>query len=340
MKKLLTRFSVLMITLAMIGCTEGRGDDVKVIGFVTDVAGLGDLAFNDAVHAGAIRGTEEFGYELLVLESSDIGDYENNIRAVFNDGADAVIIAAIAMTDVVKRLAPEYPDKKFLVFDINIPDLENVSATIFREQEAAFLLGAFAGMVTLTDRVGYIAGIESPLQERARNGFEAGFKTTNSTGQVLSVYAGTFGDPGLGREIADGLYAQGADYIASFAGAVNLGVFQAADAQGPNRWALGAALGQFSLNPQNIVASQVKTIDLAVYTAIAELNDNNFQVGIRSAGIKEGGVDLLFNPNSELVDGLASRAVYDEIIRLRNLIIDGQINIPLTREQLSTFQPQ
>jgi basic membrane protein A len=155
----------------------------------------------------------------------------------------------------------------------------------------------------------------------------------------LGVYAGTFGDPGLGKEIADGLYAQGADYVATFAGAVNLGVFQSATAQGEGYWALGAALGQFGLNPDKIIASQVKTIDIAVYTVIKELSEGNFKAGLRSAGILEGGVDILYNPNNNLVDSIASQAVYNEISRLRDLVIKGEINIPITKDQLAAFQP-
>jgi len=339
MKKLLVVMSLVLASFIVVGCTSSVDDSITKIGFVTDRAGLGDLAFNDAVYSGAVRGTTEFGYELLVIESRDIADYENNIRSLINDGAQAVIIAAVAMSDVVRQLAPEYPEIKFLVFDINIDDMENVSASLFREQEAAFLLGAFAGLVTKTDRVGYVGGVESTLSERAKNGFEAGFRTTNSKGQVLGVYAGTFGDPGLGKEIADGLYAQGADYVATFAGAVNLGVFQSATAQGEGYWALGAALGQFELNPDKIIASQVKTIDIAVYTVIKELSEGNFKAGLRSAGILEGGVDILYNPNNNLVDSIASQAVYNEISRLRDLVIKGEINIPITKDQLAAFQP-
>lgn len=337
MRKSLLVLTFLLSVLILVGC--GSTDKVNTIGFVTDIAGLGDLAFNDAAYSGAQRAAEEFGYELIVLESADIADYENNIRALFNDGADAVVVAATAMTDVVKRLAPEYSDKKFLTFDIDIQDQPNVSATLFREQEAAFLLGALSGLITQTDKVGYVGGLESPLQERAKNGYEAGFLTTNPDGQVLGVYAGTYGDPGLGKEIADGLYNQGADYVASFAGAVNLGVFQSAAAMGDGYWALGAALGQFSLNPSVIVASQVKTIDLAVYTVIKELHEGDFKGGLRSAGILEGGVDLLLNPDETLVNSLISSEVISQIDALREQIKNGEIDIPITKDELANYRP-
>ncbi|MEG0239228.1 BMP family lipoprotein [Anaerorhabdus sp.] len=346
MKKILTILLSALLVTSLAACStdapkEGGqttdGEKKYVVGFVTDTGGLGDQGYNDAVYSGLTKASEELGFEVKMVESKEIGDYANNLRAVFNDGADVAICAGASFADAVIQVAAEYPDKTILAFDAEVDGVENVVSSMFKEEEAAFVLGAFAGLVTKTGTVGYIAGVESPLQERAKNGFEAGFMTTNPTGKVIGIYAGTYNDVGKGKEIANTLFTQGADYVASFAGACNLGVFQAATDAGEGKYALGAALGQFDKNPEKIIASQVKTVDLTVYNALNEFIGGTSSAGITTRGIKEGGVDILFNPNADLVKTVASDEILQQVDAIRTQVMNGEIQIPLTKEDLASF---
>lgn len=348
MKRILFTLLSFILVLSLVGCggnesststeTETETTEEKVvIGFVTDTGGLGDQAFNDAVHSGLLKATEEFNYELKIIESKEIGDYADNMRTLLNEGASVIVVAGAPFADSVSQVAAEYPDKYFLSFDSEVDGMDNVSSTLSKEQEAAYVLGAFAGLVSETGIAGYVAGVESPLQERAINGFKAGFLSTRPDGKVIDIYAGTYNDVGKGKEIASTLYDQGADYVATFAGACNLGVFQAATEAGEGKYALGAALGQFDKNPEKIIASQVKTIDLAVYNALAEFSKGEFSSGIVVRGIKEGGVDILYNPDAELVSSIASEEVLNKVEEIRQQVIDGKIDIPETREELEAL---
>lgn len=205
---------------------------------------------------------------------------------------------------------------------------------MFREEEAAYVLGAFTGLVTKENKAGYIGGVESPLQERAMVCFEAGFMSTNPNGEVTSVYTNTYSDVGKGKETANVLYKQGADYVATFAGACNLGAFQSATDAGEGNYVLGAALGQFDKNPDKIIASQVKTVDKAIYNALKEFAEGNFVAGVVSRGIAEGGVDIMFNPNTDLVNSLVSEDIMKQVEDIRQLVIDGKVDIPLTKAEL------
>ena len=42
-------------------------------------------------------------------------------------------------------------------------DLPNVRSVVFREQEASYLLGAAAGLITKTNKVGMVAADDIPL---------------------------------------------------------------------------------------------------------------------------------------------------------------------------------
>lgn len=338
MKKVFTFLLVGFLLLGIVGCSPStKTDGVKVVGFVTDIGGLGDLAYNDAVYSGATEAATKFGFEVKVIESKDIGEYADNMRALINDGAEVIMCAGAAFVDAVTMVAGENPDTEFLIFDANVEGLANVSVSLFREQEAAFLLGALAGLTTKTNNVGYIGGVESPLQERAMRAFEAGFWYVNKTGKVVTVYAGTYGDPGKGKGIATSMYSQGADFVATWAGACNVGVFQAAGEAGEGKYAFGAALGQFGLNPTKIVASQVKTIDKTVFEALSSVAGGNFTAGSVFRGIKEGGVDLKYNPDAAVVDAVVTEAMKEAISKLRDEVISGAVVVPSNKEELANF---
>lgn len=254
-----------------------------------------------------------------------------------NEGVEVVVVAGAGFVDSVTEVCKEYPDTKFLIFDANVENQPNVSSVLFREQEAAFLLGALAGLVTKADNVGYMAGVESPLQERARCGFEAGYFSIKKANNVKSVYTGTYKDVGKGKEIALSLYNGGADIVASFSGACNLGLFEAANDQKEGVWAFGAALGQFGANPKRILASQVKTVDVIVENMINKVANGEFAAGAVANGIKEGGVDLKFNPDEALVNSVVTAEMKKQIDDLRTKVVSGDIKVPTTKDELAAF---
>lgn len=132
MKKVLLGLLALLLVTTLVGCSSDpkTGEDGKeeiIIGFVTDTGGLGDQGFNDAVHSGAVKLADELGIELKIVESKEINDYANNMRALFNDGATVVICASASFADAIAQVASEYPDKHFVVSDAEVDGIPNVS---------------------------------------------------------------------------------------------------------------------------------------------------------------------------------------------------------------------
>ena len=349
MKKIFKLVLALGLCLSLVACasSEKPKDDstasdakesaITAVGVVIDTGGLGDHGYTDAVHKGAVTATTNLKLDLKVIESKEVADYSNNIRSICNEGVQVVVVAGSGFVDSLVEVSQEFPDVKFLIIDASVEDQPNVSSVLFKEQEASFLLGAFAGLMTKANNVGYIAGIESPLQERARVGFEAGYYSVKKSNDVKSVYTGTYKDVGKGKEIALSLFNGGADMVASFAGACNLGLFEAVNEQKEGTWALGAALGPFDKNPTRILASQVKTVDVLVANMLEKVYNGQFEAGAVSNGIAEGGVDFMFNPDTALVDGAVSAEVKAQIEELRGKVVSGEIKIPTTKEELAEF---
>lgn len=341
-----SKFKALAVLLAvatsmftLVGCgadtTAETGEDKAVVGFVTGLSGLGDQAFNDGVHEGILKAQQEHDFELKVVESKEVADLANNLRALANEGSDVVIVPGGDFVDGLKEVSVEYPDVTFFGIDTPVDGIDNVVSVVSKEEEASFLAGAFAALTSETGKVGFVGATTSPVQARFENGFVAGALTAKPGTEVVVTYAGTYSDVGKGKEIAMTMYNQGVDLISPTAGAVNLGVFQAAVETGHK--VLGAGTGQFNTAIDNIIASQVKSVDTIAYNLLKEYFAGDMQGGQRVYGLLEEGVNLLYSPN-EALNSTISGEVLDQIEALRGQIIDGTIKVPTTTEELEAYK--
>ena len=342
MKFLVKLIGLLSITLSiglLLSACGGGGDDTGAgegdfkAAIVTDTAGLGDQSFNDSANAGLEQAKTDFGIDGQVYETAQPSDYEPSLAQAPAQGADLTFAIGFLMTDALQNVVDQNPDAQFAIVD-SVVEGDNVASINFREEEGSFLVGAIAGLMTESNKVGFIGGLEVPLIKRFEVGFRAGVEAVNPDAEVLITYAGDFGDPGKGKEIALSQYADGADVIFHAAGGTGLGLFQAAQEKGPGYWAIGVDSDQYDLAPDNILTSMMKRVDEAVYRTIEAAKDGNFQGGSVIFGLKEDGVGLAPTTSNN-----TPQEVIDRAEELRQMIIDGEIKVPATEEELADFTP-
>lgn len=270
------------------------------VAMITSQGGLGDRSYNDSGYIGLQKAEKELGVEIKVIESSDpVGEGEQLLRTAADSGFDLVITLEYSHFDPLARVAPDYPDTTFAILNIAV-DAPNVVSVIFKEQEASFLAGALAAMVTTmegNDRVnpdaviGAIGGTQSPGIDKFIVGYEEGAKFINPDTNVLSAYSNSFGDPAKGQELTLAMFDQGADIVFQIAGGTGEGVFQAAD--DAHHYAIGVDSDQDYIKPGSILTSMVKRVDVAVYDLISRLVAGSLQGGTTvEYGLKEDGVAL------------------------------------------------
>lgn len=346
MKKFLavTMAAVMAVSVTACGGTEkstgaGKeqsGDKVYKVALMADGAGFGAHSFNDVALEGLERAKEDFGIELMTLEVKEVADYANSMRSMAQQGCDMIITPSSAAKDAVMEVAPEYPDTYFGLLDVQVEGLENVASSSYREHEAAFLLGALGGTITKTGKIGFVGGMSSAIQDRFQYGYMAGAWYANHDTEVKTSYTGSFSDVGKGKEIANMMYGDGCDYVAPTAGACNLGVFQAAQEAGADKWCFGAANGQFNQMPDEIVASQVKRVDNVAYTLVENMINGTFEGGQTEYGLKEGGVDLVYSPEEGMKDAVPQE-IKDQMEEIRKQIIEGTLQVPATEEEYQAY---
>ncbi len=298
-----------------------------------DVGGRGDKSFNDAAYAGLERAQKELGVTFTTLETGEGSDREAQMRQLAAGGSQLVFGVGFLFSDDIYGLAQEFPKVKFACVDYTLKEGQvlppNLVALEFKEQEGSFLVGALAGLVTRTGKVGFVGGMEIPLIKKFEAGYRAGAKAANPKVEVLVKYAGTTGtafkDPTKGKELGLAEYNQGADIIFHASGSTGLGVFEAAREKGKGNYAIGVDADQQAEAPGFILTSMVKHVETSVFDTILELKEGRWQGGVREFGLKEDGVGWVYDDQNK---ALIPDAVKAKVDALKAEIVAGRIVVP------------
>jgi basic membrane protein A len=105
------------------------------------------------------------------------------MRRLAEDGYDLVIGVGFIFSDDIRRLASEFPRVHFACVDYapppdGGPGPANLVGLRFREEEGSFLVGAAAGLVSTSKRVGFVGGMKIPLIRKFEAGYQAGVAQT------------------------------------------------------------------------------------------------------------------------------------------------------------------
>jgi basic membrane protein A len=331
--------SIVLIALSLLLFSCGKKTDTQnsenkfKAGLVFDVGGRGDKSFNDAAYRGLEKAKLELGIEFEYIEPGPGADREAALRQ-FASRKDISVIFGIGFifTDEITKMAAEFPDKKFGCIDYTVDPAKtippNLLALEFREDGGSFLVGSIAGLMTKTNKVGFVGGMESPLIKKFQVSYEAGVKYSNPNCSVLIGYAGVTGDafknPGKGKELALGQYSDGVDIIYHASGVTGLGVFEAAREM--KKYAIGVDSDQNDEAPGFIITSMMKMVDVAVYKTIDQVKAGTFKGGrVEVLGLKSKGIDYVY---SEKNKNMIPDDVRKKVEVIRQDIIDGKITIP------------
>src|SRR5205085_6410649 len=134
----------------------------------------------------------ELGIAAEELEPGDGADRESALRQLAAKDPALVFGIGFLFTDDVDAVAKDFPDKRFACVDYTISQgktpAPNVTALKFKEEEGSFLVGAMAALVSRTNKVGFVGGMEIPLIKKFEAGFKAGVKAVKPDATVIVKY--------------------------------------------------------------------------------------------------------------------------------------------------------
>jgi basic membrane protein A len=297
------------------------------VGLVLSVGGLGDKSFNDSAYEGLMKAAEELDIVPIYGQPEQMAEDEKYLRQYAEQRLDLVIAVGFLMKDALEKVASEFPDARFAIIDAEV-DAPNVASLVFREHEGSFLVGAIAGLVTETGKIGFIGGMDIPLIHKFEAGYGQGARHVRPDVEVLVAYAGSgpsaFHDPVKGKSMALSQFDRGADIIFQAAGSTGNGVIDAAKERG--LYAIGVDANQNYMAPGHVLTSMLKRVDVAVFEIIKEVVADRFEGGAHVYGLEVGGVGYALDEHNE---ALISQDVRQRVEDIKRDIIDGHIRVKM-----------
>jgi basic membrane protein A len=238
------------------------------------------------------------------------------------------------MGEATHQAAEEFPDTSFGIIDFayggegceetNSCELPNLQGLVFKEQEAGYLTGYLAGLVTESNTVSSVGGIKIPPVDRFIAGFQKGALDANPDVTTLNAYSEDFVDQAKCKEVALDQIAEGSDVVFQVAGGCGLGALDAAQEEGI--WGIGVDADQAFLG-DHVLTSALKRVDQAVFQTIEAVVDGSFAGGgVSVFGLAEDGVGLgETSPNAPAEAVAETEAQIDPIVA-------GEVEIPETVE--------
>jgi len=270
------------------------------VGLVTDMGRIDDGTFNQYAYEGLMRAVEELGLPFEVIETDPQTSVEANIREIIKRGCTLVVtVGSLKAATAVERMSKRHPDVHFIAVDYEpLPESKNITGLIFAEDQAGFLAGALAGLITERGTVGFVGGMDVPAVLKFQHGFEHGVGFTNRRATVVQKYTDSFIDEQLGEQAAGELVRQGADVIFAAGGESGSAALRAATQQGV--WGIGVDQDEWVTTFQDgqvpgaerLLTSAVKRVDQAVYAAVAKWVQGKLQGGVLRFDLRNEGVEL------------------------------------------------
>ncbi|NJL04469.1 MAG: BMP family ABC transporter substrate-binding protein [Chloroflexaceae bacterium] len=316
---------------ASTGSTGPTADDLR-IGLVTDIGRVNDGTFNQFAHAGAVKAADELGVEYRFIETQNQADYAANLETLLEEDFNVIVTVGFLIADATYAAAEANPEVFFIGVDQDFSgdrELPNLIGVQFREDQAGFLVGTLAGMMTETGIVGFIGGIDIPPVKRFRVGYENGVAFINPDAQVLGTYIPSFTDPAAGASVANQFIGEGADIIFGAGGPTGSGAIKAAAEQGT--FVIGVDQDEYfttfgggtSPGANRLISSALKSVDVGVYNQIIAIADGSFTGnGNYILTVENGGIS--YAPFHDTEDDIPAEVV-TRLEEVKATLADGSV---------------
>lgn len=323
---------------------EGAGEEGKVYNVCNLVNGnLGDKSFFDSAEAGLkeLQDAGRITYKTIEMGGSteDQAKWQSYLEEVSASGEyDIIICGTYQMPDYLKNVAEAYPDQKYVIYDDTTYTLDNVLNLSYRQNDLGYLVGTFAGALTLDTSfaninednvIGFVGGVDSPVINDFLYGYILGAQAVNPDVKVDTRYVGNYIDPAKGKELAESMINDNkCDVVWGVAGNSGNGAAEAAQETG-KAYFIGVDSDQEETFSEELAAitltSGLKNVGQSLIWVFDELDAGNEHWGEHvTLGINEGGVGIVTDKNF----ATTPQAVQDAVNKAIEDVSSGAVEVP------------
>jgi basic membrane protein A and related proteins len=296
-KKFSVLLAVVLVASVLLSACQALGaqpkadcgsPDVFCVGLVTDVGKIDDKSFNQSSWDGVLMAQKDLGAQVQYIETTDPKDYNKNISTFADAKYDVIVTVGFALGEATVEMAKQYPDVRFIGVDqFQEEEIANLVGLIFPEDQAGYLVGALAGWMTKSNKIGAVCGTDAvPPVWRFGEGYKAGAKYANPNVEVTVVYHSdvgfdkTFTDPEWGKTTALSMIDKGVDVVFGAGGKTGNGALLGAAER--NVYAIGVDTDQYLTMPEAqkvMLSSAMKLLAPGVFELTEMAKNGNFPSG-------------------------------------------------------------
>jgi len=283
---------------------------------------VSDAGWNALAYEGLLAIRDQLGAEVSQVETKTPAEFEEGFRDYARRGYALIFGHGFEFQQAAAAVAADFPQTTFITTSGNTVR-KNVAPLRFMLEQATYLAGMMAGLMSDSGVAGAVGGMAIPSVESTLLAFEAGARSVNPGFRVIRSYIGNWDDVGAAAEAAKAQIQQGADFLIHNADAAGLGVFQAAQAN--HILAFGTNKNQNDIAPDAVLASAVIDVPRAFLEIARQVKNRSFKAEVVKLGMADGIVAFEINP------ALASRIPADVSTRIedtRKRIIAGDVRVP------------
>lgn len=226
MKKFLALILVLALVMtSLVGCGGSKdaeepdtaaGEPELTVGFIY-IGPASDGGFSEAQDRGRQAMVDYFGGKVATLIAENVSEEKQAVESaainMIDQGATVIVGTSFGYMDTLDELAGKYPDIKFLHFSGNKMNDTNFGNYFGAMEEPRYLAGMVAGMMTKSNKIGYVAAFPYTELLIGINAFTLGARSVNPNAEVKVVYTNAWVDAANEKAAAEALLAQGCDVL-------------------------------------------------------------------------------------------------------------------------------
>ncbi len=287
-----------------------------------------DFGWNQQAVEAAEAVGETRGVPVEVADNSGFDDPTPILRDLSDAGANFLIAHASAYNTAGPDVAAE-TGVPVLVWDnpeANSPGTVNNTGTA--SQEGAYLAGVLAAKTTETGKLGIVISADDTNWNKMAGGFAAGAQAEDPSVEIELAQIGQAGyaDTAGGKRVTETVIGGGADVIFGMGDGSSFGMLQAVE--GADGVSFIDVIGdKTSVDEQGVLLSSVLwNFDGLFDLAISDIDAGTFGSDSYELDLENEGIGLLQT-------GLIDDETWQELQDIRQEIIDGTIEVPLTEKK-------
>ncbi len=210
------------------------------------------------------------------------------IESLIKQGYKVIFATSFGYMDAVAKAAEAYPDVYFFHCSGYKYNNKNFTAYFGRIYQPSFLAGIMAGMMTKSNKIGYVEPIPIPEVVRITNAFALGVKMVNPQAKIYVVWTHSWFDPATEKEAAEALMDLGVDVLAQQTD--SSAPVQAAEENGI--YSIGYNSDMSAFGPNFYLGAPIWKWGVYYAKVVKEIMNGTYKAGFYWGGMDEGIVDL------------------------------------------------